>query len=389
MILLTCAYKPILKMKRLLLIISLLFPVLTYAQKTAPSTYDLLIGTYTKGKSKGILVYRFYVETGKLAYLSQIEGVSNPSYLCVSQNNHFVYAVNEDGKDGGVSSFTFEPYEGKLTFLNRQTSAGADPCYISVDEDRKNAFVANYSSGSLAVLPINKDGSLQPPSQVIQDEGKGPDTSRQEKAHVHIAYFSPNEKYLLFTDLGTDKLNIYRYHPSKTEPLSPADPASINVKPGNGPRHLVFSPDKKYLYLLQEMGSAINVYNFNGGKPKEVQTINMLPERFKGTNGAAAIKITPDGKYLYATDRLDASGIVTYSINQETGQLTFVARQTTNGKNPRDFAIDPSGKFLIVANQDSDSIFVYRIDQNSGRLAITSNRIDVGNPVCLKFTPAE
>jgi 6-phosphogluconolactonase len=378
-------------MKKFLLILTLLFPVFTYAQKKdkTPSTYDLLIGTYTKGKSKGILVYRFYVETGKLAYLSQIEGVSNPSYLCVSKDNHFVYSVNEDGKDGGVSSFTFEPNEGKLTLLNKQKSAGADPCYITVDEDRKNVFVANYSSGSLAVLPVNKDGSLQPPSQVIQDEGKGVDASRQEGPHVHTAYFSPNEKYLLYTDLGTDKLNIYRYHSSKSQPLSPSTPASISVKPGNGPRHVVFSPDKKYLYLVQEMGSAINVYNFNGGDPKEVQTINMLPAGFKGTNGAAAIHISPSGRFLYATDRLDASAILVYAINQETGKLTFVQRQLTYGKNPRDFTIDPTGKFLLAANQDSDNILVFKIDEATGMLAVTRNRLEIGNPVCLKFTSAE
>ncbi|MDB5151283.1 MAG: lactonase family protein [Mucilaginibacter sp.] len=376
-------------MKKLLLVISLLFPVLAYAQKPAPSTYDLLIGTYTKGTSKGILVYRFYTETGRLAYLSQIEGVSNPSYLCVSKNNQYVYAVNEDGKNGGVSSFSFQPTDGKLTLLNRQTSAGSDPCYISVDEDQKNVFVANYSSGSLSVLPINKDGSLQPPSQVINDQGRGPDARRQEGPHIHTAFLSPNEKYLLFTDLGTDKLNIYRYHASKPLPLSPSTPAFVSTAPGTGPRHVVFSNNKKYLYLLHEMGSNINVYNFNGGKPVRVQTVKMLPDDFKGTNGAAAIHITPDGKFLYASDRLDASGLVVYSINQETGELTFVQRQSTFGKNPRDFAIDPTGKFLIAANQDSDNIIVFKIDGSTGKLTATNLRIQVGNPVCLKFTPAE
>ncbi len=376
-------------MKRFLLIVMLVFPVLTYAQKKAPSTYDLLIGTYTKGTSKGILVYRFYVETGRLAFLSEIDGVSNPSYLCVSKDNHFVYSVNEDGKDGGVSSFTFQPNDGKMTFLNKQTSAGADPCYISVDDARKNVFVANYSSGSLAVLPVNKDGSLMPPSQVIQDKGKGPDTSRQEGPHVHTAYFSPGEKYLLYTDLGLDKLNIMRYHASKPQPLSPADPAFVNTAPGSGPRHVVFSNDKKYLYLLHEMGSDINVYSFNGGNPKLLQTVKMLSDKFKGTNGAAAVHITPNGKYLYATDRLDASNILCYSINSETGQLTFVQKQSTFGKNPRDFAIDPSGTFLLAANQDSDNIIVFRINQETGRLLATNNRLKIGNPVCLKFTPAE
>jgi len=239
------------------------------------------------------------------------------------------------------------------------------------------------------VLPINKDGSLQPVSQNIQDQGKGPDASRQEGPHVHMAYFSPNEKYMLFTDLGTDKINIYRYHSSDAKPLSPANPAVVNIKPGKGPRHMVFSPDKKYLYLLQEMGSAINVYKFNGGDPKEVQSVDMLPAGFKGTNGAAAIHISPDGRFLYASDRLDASALMVYAINKETGELSFIQRQLTYGKNPRDFAIDPSGKYLLAANQDSDSILVFRINQSTGTLSFIGNKIDVGNPVCLKFTPAE
>jgi len=375
-------------MKKLLLIFVMLFPVLTYAQKDkTPSTYDLVIGTYTKGTSKGIYVYRFYVQGGRLAYLSAIENVSNPSYLCVSKDNKFIYAVNEDGKNGGVSAFTFEPNVGTMKFLNRQTSAGADPCYISIDEDRKNAVVANYSSGNVSVLPINQDGSLQAPSQVIQDEGKGPDTLRQKAPHAHIAYFSPGEKYLLYTDLGTDKLNITRYRASKPQPLTLEN--SVSVKGGNGPRHLTFSPNKKYLYLLQEMGSTITTYEFNGGKPKEVQSVKMLPDGFKGTNGAAAIHITPDGKYLYATDRLDASAILAYSINPENGQLTFIERHTTYGKNPRDFAIDPTGSYVIVANQDSDNIVVFKINKENGTLTTTGRNTTLGNPVCLKFTPAE
>ncbi len=376
-------------MKKLILAIAILFPVLTYAQKSKPSTYDLLVGTYTKGESTGIYVYRFYVETGKMAYLSQIDGISNPSYLCVSKDNKFVYAVNEDGKDGGVSAFTFEPHYGKLTLLNRQSSGGADPCYIAIDEDRKNAFVANYSSGSLSVLPINKDGSLQPLSQLIQYEGRGIDTARQEKAHAHMAYLSPNEKYLLCTDLGTDKLNIYRYHASHPQPLSPASPASVSVKAGSGPRHMIFSNNKKYLYLLQEMGSAINVYQFNGGNPKEIQTIKMLPDNYKGTNGAAAIHISPDGRFLYASDRLGASGLVVYAINEDTGELTLVERQSTLGMNPRDFTIDPTGKFLIAANQASNNLVVFRIDTATGRLILTNIRITIDSPVCLKFASAE
>lgn len=375
-------------MKRYLLALALLLPVLTYAQKKAATSYDLVVGTYTKGESKGIVVYRFYPESGKLSYLSQVE-TSNPSYVCVSKNNKFIYAVNEDGKDGGVSAFTFDPHVGTMKLINKQSSAGADPCYISVDEDQKFAFVANYSSGSLAVLPVNKDGSLAPASQVIQDQGKGPDASRQEGPHMHISYLTDDEKFLLANDLGIDRLNIFRYHSSRPQPLTPSNPPFITLKGGTGPRHLVLSADKKYLYLLQEMGSAITVYDFDGGKPKELQTVKMLPDNFKGTNGAAAIKISPDGHFLVATDRLDASSILVYSINPDNGQLTFMTRSTTYGKNPRDFTFDPTGKWLLVANQDSDNIVIFKFNEGTGALSTTGNSIQIGNPVCLKFTEAE
>jgi len=379
-------------MKKFLFIICLLLPVFIYAQKkkkAGPSTYDLLIGTYTNGQSKGIYVYRFYVETGKLAYLNEIDDINNPSYLCVSANNKFVYSVNENGKNGLVSAFTFEPKQGKLVLINSQPSGGGGPCYVSVDKDQKNVFAANYGTGSLAVFPVNKDGSLLPASQVIQDQGQGVNKERQEGPHVHTAVLSPDEKYLLYTDLGTDKLNIMRYKASRPQPLSPATPAFVSVKEGYGPRHLDFSPDKKHVYLLQEMGSAINVYDYDNGKLKEKQSITMLREGFKGKGGAAAIHISADGRFLYASNRLETNEIAVYSIDPESGILTLVQHISSDGKNPRDFAIDPTGHFLILANQNSDSIFVYKIDPATGKLTKTAISIEVGNPVCLKFTAAE
>ena len=379
------------QMRKFLLIISLLFPVCIYAQhkKTAPSTYDLLIGTYTKGKSKGIYVYRFYAETGKVAYLNEIDGVDNPSYLTVASNNKFVYAVNEIGKSGEVSSFTFEPKEGKLVFINKQPSAGADPCYIAVDKAQKNVFVANYSSGALAVLPVNKDGSLGAPSQVLQDEGHGVNKERQEGPHVHTGILTPDEKYLLYTDLGLDKVNIMRYHPSHPQPLSAASPAFVSVTGGDGPRHIAFSNDKKHAYLITEMGSNVHVFDYDNGTLKEKQSITLLSDGFKGQTAGAAIHISPDGRFLYASNRLETNDIIIYAINQETGELTLVEHVPSYGKNPRDFAIDPSGNFLVAANQDSDSIFVYKIDKATGKINRTGVNIQIGNPVCLKFTAAE
>jgi 6-phosphogluconolactonase len=378
-------------MKKLLIIISLLLPVLTFGQhkKKEPKTFDLLIGTYTTGSSKGIYVYRFYTETGRLAYLSEIDDVKNPSYLCVSANNKFVYSVNETGKNGGVSSFSFEPKQGKLTLLNQQPSGGADPCYISVDKDQKNVFVANYSSGSLAVLPVNPDGSLGAVSQLLQDDGHGVNKDRQEGPHVHIAMLSPDEKYLLYSDLGTDKLNIERYHASNPQPLSPAKEPFVTVKDGEGPRHIAFSNDKKHVYLVTEMGSDVHAFDYDNGKLKEKQVISILRNGFKGQTAGAAIKISPDGKFLYASNRLETNEIIVYAIDPDTGLLTLVQHVTSYGKNPRDLTIDPTGNFLLVANQNSDNILVYKIDKTTGTIGLTGNSFQLGNPVCLKFTAAE
>jgi 6-phosphogluconolactonase len=379
-------------MKKFLILIILVFPVLIYAQKKKagpPTTFDLLIGTYTKGKSKGIYVYRFYAETGRLAYLNEIDGVDNPSYLAVSDNNKFVYAVNENGKLGEVSAFKFDAKQGKLEFINKKSSLGADPCYISVDKDQKSAFVANYSSGSIAVLPINKDGSLANAVETLHDEGHGINKERQEAAHVHTAVLSPDEKYVLYTDLGTDKLHVTRYKAGKEIPLADAKPPFVSVTPGDGPRHLVFSNDKKHVYLLTEMGSNVHVFDYDGGKLKEKQTVSFLPTGFKGQTAGAAIHLSPDGKFLYASNRLETNNITVFAINEETGELSQVQQVSTFGKNPRDFAIDPNGNYLIVANQDSDSIYAYKIDKTTGKLARISTSIEIGNPVCLKFTPAE
>ena len=384
-------------MKKLLLLISLIFPVLTNAQskKPAPSTFDVLIGTYTNGTStsKGIYVYRFYEDRGTLSYLNEFTNIddstfTNPSYLCVADNNHFIYAVNENNV-GGVTALTFDANTGKMRLINKQPSAGADPCYISVDKDQKNIFVANYTSGSLSVFPLNKDGSMGAMSQNIQDSGSSVVKDRQQGPHVHTAVLAPNEKYLLYTDLGTDKLNIERYHASKPQPLSPVTPAFASVTPGNGPRHVAFSADGKHLYLLQEIGGIINTYDYDNGTLKQTQSVDMKVPAFNGNIGSAAIKISPDGRFLYASNRGNANDIVVYAINQDNGQLTFVSRAPSSGKGPRDFAIDPSGKYLLVANQNSNSIFVYKIDQTTGRLIGFVSHLEIGSPVCLQIVPAE
>jgi 6-phosphogluconolactonase len=376
-------------MKKLLFVMMLVSPVFSFAQSKTSKVYDLLVGTYTTGKSQGIYVYRFDARTGKVTYLNKVTGINNPSYLAMATNNKFVYSVNETGSDrtGSVSSFSFDAKTGKLLFINKQPSNGAGPCYISIDKSNSNVFIANYAGGSLSVLPVKPDGSLGEPTQTIQDEGSGPDKSRQEKPHVHTAVLSPDEKFLLYTDLGTDKINITKYTAGAAKPLSPADPANVSVTGGYGPRHIAFTPNGKYMYLIQEMGGAINTYRYNDGQLKQLESQTILPDGFSGDIGAADIHVSPDGKFLYSTNRGTANEIEVFAINRKDGKLTFIQRTSSLGKTPRNFAIDPTGKFLFVANQNTDDIYIFRINKTTGTLAYTNNKIEVGNPSCLKFAP--
>jgi 6-phosphogluconolactonase len=375
-------------MKKLPLFILLAFPVIGFAQKKLPKSFDLIIGTYTKAESKGIYVYRFYEETGKTAYLSEIDDIKNPAYLCVSSNNKFVYSANENDVGGAISAFKFDAASGQLTLINSQP-AGGGPAYVSIDKDQKNVFAANYGNGTLTVLPVNKDGSLGAITQTIKDEGQGANKDRQEGPHVHSGWLSPDEKYFFYADLGTDKLSINHYRASKIPALTPADPPYVAVKAGNGPRHFDFSANGKYLYLLQEMGAVITTYSVNGAQLKPLQTISMTAENFKGAVGAADIHISPDGRFLYASNRGDANDISLYAISPDNGQLTFIERYSTMGKSPRNFVIDPTGHYLLVANQSSDNIVVFKINPETGKLTVTNSQIKISMPVCLKMVPAE
>lgn len=360
----------------------LIFPILLNAQN---KNYNLLIGTYTNtGKSEGIYVYTFNVQTGEFSYRSKAIGIENPSYLAISQDKKHVYSVNEGGK-GFVSAFDFKAATGKLTFLNRVSSGGEAPCYVTVDDRDKYVFAGNYGGGNLAAIPLKPDGSLSNDIQIIQHEGSSINKSRQEKPHVHSTVLSPDNRYLFTADLGTDQLNIYHLDGSnKQQALTPAKPAFISVKAGSGPRHLTFHPNGKFAYLIQEMGGLVTFFDYKDGKLTEKQSITMISENFKGKIGAADIHISPDGKFLYGSNRGDANDLVIYSIDK-SGNLKFIGRQSTLGKNPRNFSIDPTGNFLLVAHQSSDDILIFRRNQKTGLLTPTGKKIEVGAPVCLKF----
>ena len=347
----------------------------------------LFIGTYTGTGSKGIYVYNFDVATGKASPVSVAENVENPSYLAVSSNGKYVYAVNETGgkRAGLVSAFSFDKKTGKLGLLNSQPSGGDAPCYIAVNRKNNYVLCANYSGGNLAAFPVKADGSLEPYSQLIQHEGKGVNTARQEKAHVHSTIFAPKEDYLFSADLGLDKLFIYKFDASAKQPLSPGSQPYAETKPGSGPRHIDFHPGKPYVYLIQELTGFVVAYKYNAGKLEEIQEIAAHPEDYKGTIGSADIHVSPDGKFLYASNRAAENTLAIFAIDQSTGKLTSKGFTSTLGKAPRNFVIDPSGKYILVANQDTDNIVIFKRDQTTGQLEKHGEEIKIPRPVCLKF----
>ena len=347
------------------------------------SKQNLIIGTYTNScESKGIYVYEFNSNTGDFNFKSSTENIINPSYLTVSNDNKFVYSVSENDKKSAVSSFKFDSKSGKLDFLNSKEAKAQGPCYIINDD--KNVITANYSSGSITVFGKNTDGSITEAKQVVRHTGKSINANRQVAPHAHMVYFSLDKKYVLANDLGTDKVYLYQYNPnSATEVLKLK--SSIDVKPGSGPRHLTFSKDGKQVYLLQELDGTLTSFSYAEGILKKVSETTVVVPDFKGDIGAADIHISPDGKFLYATNRGTANDISAFKI-LEKGKLEFVQRTSTLGKGPRNFAIDPTGKFLLVAHQYTNDIVIFKRDKKTGILTATGKKIELCSPVCLVFT---
>jgi 6-phosphogluconolactonase len=376
-------------MKTTLLLLMMLVCFFSIAQSgmNPGKIYNLLVGTYTvAGKSQGIYVYSFNTETGEFTYKAEEGSINNPSFFAITEDHKNIYSVSEEA-GGTISAFSFDAKTGKLVFLNSVSSGGSDPCYVSIDSKNKFVFVGNYTGGSVSAIPINADRSLSSTIQTFQHEGSGA-LSNQEKAHVHAAVLSKDNRYLFVPDLGTDKVNIYAVDVTKPKPLSIAEQASVSVAAGGGPRHFTFDPSEKYAYLIQEMSGIVTVYDYTNGKLRKKQTVSMPADGFIGKIDAADIHISPDGKFLYGSMRGDINELGIYAIDQ-AGNLTFVGRQSTLGRTPRNFSIDPSGNFLLVANQNSDEIILFKRDKKTGLLTDTGKKISVGKPVCLKFVPTK
>ncbi len=367
--------------------ISFFLGCLLFSISSMSQNFYLFAGTYTGTGSKGIYVYRFNAATGKASLLSNTDSVINPSYLTISPDAKYVYAVNETHGEnpGSVSSFSFDKRNAKLSLISKQLTGGDDPCYVTLNQSGKWLIVANYSGGSTSVFPVIRNGHLKPYVQLLQDSGSSINKDRQEKAHVHATVFSPDQNFLFTPDLGMDKIMIYNFYPSLKKPLTPAKPSSEKMVEGEGPRHFVFHPNTKFAYVINELTGSAGVYNYNKGKLEKIQNIKTHPEDYKGVIGSADIHVSPDGRFLYVSNRGDENTITILSIDANTGRLKLKGYQASLGKTPRNFTIDPTGNYLLVANQESDNIVIFRRNKKTGLLKETGNQLHVPKPVCLQM----
>ena len=354
------------------------------AQTSATNQFHLLIGTYSvEGKTNGIHVYRFDSQSGEATMAQSVTELSNASYLAISSDGKNVYAVSEGSGGGSVNAYSFNPISGALTGLNSVPAQG--PCYVSVDDAKSVVFAGNYGGGSVLAVHLNHDGSfLEDNLQTIKHEGSSVNKDRQEKPHVHSVVLSLDDRHLLVPDLGTDKVYQYRVDTKQRHALIPMDVPFLAVNPGGGPRHLTFHPNGKHAYLVLELEGAVMALDYSEGKLTSKQTISMVSSDFKGRVSGADIHTSPDGKFLYASNRGDVNEIAIYSIDRN-GMLTLTGRQSVLGKTPRNFVIDPTGNFLLVANQNTNEIIIFKRDVKSGLLTPTGKKIEVDKPVCLKF----
>jgi len=362
--------------------------------RAATGDYFVYIGTYTLRRGKGIYTFRFRPATGKLTALSLAAETPSPAFLAVHPNRKFLYAANEHdgpdvpGKNSTVSAYAIDPRSGALTFLNQVSCRGEGPAHIVVDKTGKALLAANYRSGSLSLMPILPDGRLGEVTGFAQHHGIGP-KPRAEGPHAHGAAFSPDNRFALVADRGLDQVLIYRYDRRKGT-LTPNDPPFIDSTPGAGPRHLLFHPNGRILYELNEPGSTVSVlaYGAAGGTMSQIQEISTLPAAFTGTSATAQLQIDRAARFLYASNR-GADNIAVFSIDPAQGTLTLVEHVPTQGKTPRDFSLDPTGRYLFAANQNSDTIVLFRVDPATGRLTPAGQVLDhVPEPTCVVFCGA-
>jgi 6-phosphogluconolactonase len=357
----------------------------------AKGEFFVYIGTYTRGSSQGIYGWRLDAASGKLTPIGLVAETVNPSFLAVHPNNRYVYAVSEMAgggqKGGAVSAFAIDRETGRLKFLNRVSSKGSGPCYVSVDHSGKAVLVANYGSGSVAALPIQADGALADAGSFVQHSGSSVDPRRQRGPHAHSIQPSPDNRFALAADLGLDQVLIYRLDAAAAT-LAPNDPPFAKVDPGAGPRHFAFHPNGRYVYVINEMASSLTAFAWDAprGAMRPLQTVSTLPKDFQGDSTCAEVLVHPNGRFVYGSNRGHDS-IAIFTVDRDKGSLTPAGHVSTQGAVPRNFGIDPTGSWLFAANQNSGTVVVFRIDPASGGLSPAGQTLEVSTPVCVRFVP--
>ncbi len=349
----------------------------------ASSEYLTYIGNF----GTGIPAFKLNTATGKLTSIGTVATTPSPAWVTIARSAKFLYAVNE--RADSVSAFSVDEASGKLTALNVVPTKGKGPCHVAVDHTGKALFVANYGSGSLESFMIKPDGSIGDRASFIQNEGSSADKSRQQGPHAHSANISPDNRFLVLADLGLDKLFVFKIDPA-TAKLTPNDPPSTSIKPGSGPRHFVFSPNAKFGYVIDEMGNTIIGFSYDKqkGTLKEIQSVSTLPDNFKGENTTAEIFMSPDGKFLYGSNR-GVGTVAVYSVAQSTGMLSKIQDAATGGTTIRSFGIDPTGQYLLAGLQEANKVVAFRRDKSTGKLTLTGEKVDTDTPVCVTFVKAK
>jgi 6-phosphogluconolactonase len=368
------------------------------AQAALAEDYQLLVGSYTAGQSQGIYRLKFDSATGQIdAKPLQVVKSDNPSWLTVSKDQRHLFVVNENGpgqKDpvGRVSSYAIDPKTHAISLVNQVQSLGNEPTHSSLSVDASHLFVSNYSvvedpGGTLAVLPVGADGTLKPVVQMSSHPSSRVNPERQMSAHVHSTVSSPDGHYVFSNDLGADKIFVYRFDPKANPqlPLTAATPASVQLPAGSGPRHLLFSADGKHAWLTMEMSAQVAVFDYRDGKLEQTQMVDLAAGQPTSEKAAAALHASADGKFLYVSNRGTANQLLVFAIDPATGHLKELQRRSVEGDHPREFSLDPSGKFLLVANQKSNQIVVIERDAKTGLLGKTVQKLPMDAPSDLKF----
>ena len=349
-------------------------------QKETMEKMYLMVGSYATPEEEGIKVYAWDGEKGEAAYVSGLKGISNPSYQVVSADGKRVYSVGEDdGLTSTAHALSFDKSQGRLVLMNTQLTQGGAPCYINLSPHEDYVVTANYIGGSISVLPLEASGRLGENVSTFAFKGEGVLKERQSQPHLHCVEFTPDGKFLLANDLGTDKIHVFLLaNDGKLDEKATFD---VELEAGSGPRHLCFSKDGRFSYLINELSGKVTALSYKG---KTLTPIQYIEADTLNAQGSADIHLSPDGKFLYASNRLKADGIAIFSVHQETGMLTKVGYQLT-GIHPRNFIITPDGRFLLVACRDRNLVQIFRRDEKTGLLVDTGKTIETSKPVCLKF----